>query len=79
MLKFYPLLKNIDIISVRTGEAVHVYIPHGRPTQVGNIRCWRFTRTDGLHEVLAADVSELKRRLRWRYGRSAKIKIYYNR
>jgi len=76
-LKFYPLLKDIDVITVRTKEKLHTYAPNGKPTYVGNIRSWRFVRTDGLHEIFASDTSELKRRLRWKYGKDARIKIYY--
>jgi len=78
-IKFYPLLKNIDIITVRTKEKLHVYAPQKGTTRVGNIKCWKFLRSDGLHEVFASDINELRRRLRFKYGRDAKIKIHYNR
>lgn len=76
-LKFYPLLKNIDIVTVRDGENIYVYTLKGKPTNIGNIKSWRFVRNDGLHEVFASDINELKRRLKWKYGKTAKIKIHY--
>jgi len=76
-IKFYPLVKNIDIVTVRDGERIHVYTLKGKPTTIGNIKSWRLVRNDGLHEVFASDVNELKKRLKWKYGRKALIKIHY--